>query len=236
MYSSSSSSSVTLRPFSETFATGSLYTAGGVCEKLAVNSLATTVNFWAKDPLMNALSSGATQWGDLLLPTQSAPVARIQYAAPSFAPVAAPIPAVQFDAPFEDMYFFPRISNPYDDMWDTSRLTCNERLQFYTWASVNGWTVTDVTADSCMAGADVALDLAAGQEETTPLYRISPEEVEFVDKSQRKAAAEARQLEITERKAALAAEGKPVNRAERRAAEKAAKDAAAAAAAAAIVA
>ena len=214
----------------EKFTSSSVRTAGGVCMGPVVNSLPAAVNFWTKDPMMTALSSGSTQWGDLLVPSQSASVPRIQYSAPLAPFAVAPAPVqIQLDAPFEDLPFTDRMSNPFDDLWDTSRLTCTERLQFYSWASANKWIVSDVSAESCMAAPYSVLewaDLPAGQ----VAEEVAAEPVEIEDKAQRRAAAEARQLEIQERKAALAAEGKPVNRAERRAAEKAAKEAASAAA------
>jgi len=203
-------------------AMGTSRTAGGVRAELVA-----TQNFWSKDTMMTALSSGKTQWGDLLVPATTPTVPRIDYSVPVPTQAQAPA-AISFDVSLEQLPFADRLSNPFDDLWDTTQLTCAERLQFYTWASVNKWVVTDVTAETCVAGPFVELEARVA----APAPEVE-EEDKVAEKIRRRLAAEARQLEIEQRKAALAAEGKPVNRAERRAAEKAAKEAAAAAAAAA---
>ena len=184
---------------------------------LSISSSSPSPNFWMTDPLMAALKS-SLKWGDLI-PVSLSPT--------------IDLPGIDLNCDIEDLRFYARMSNPFDDAWDTTRLTEGERIQFYAWAAHNGWVMSDITPEGLYAALPSVYEWASlAPEEPTIIeeYRPSPEDIELAEKKRRKEENIARQVEITERKAALAAEGKPVNRAERRAAEKAAKEAAAAAA------
>ena len=194
---------------------GVAQTAGGVCVK-PIDEKAVQ-EFWKSDPLMVALANNTAKWGDMLI--QTTPLS-----------TTITIPRVRMDAPLEELAFYQRLSNPFDDAWDTSRLSADECTQFYFWATANGWIVSDVTPEGCMAAPPLDVEMVE-EANVSDVYRPSPEELEAAEKLRIKAENLARNAEIEARKAKLAAEGKPVNRAERRAAEKAAKEAAAAAAA-----